>query len=203
MVTRALVLAVATLAGCAPAIDYGTYLCGVEQRCPEGQACNGTDNRCVRPDDVEPFACDPQAQREPDNTAAEAFELPAMACVSIPTVLDGCLAEGEGEDWFKVVVPMGCTAVVTRIRITYPLAWQEVKVELGDAGGTILEGEGECDASETALDDLGFLDKCIKRTVTPGETFTIRVWSDGALSCGGACAFNRYSLSVRLETPST
>ncbi|MCX5744917.1 MAG: hypothetical protein NT062_20705 [Proteobacteria bacterium] len=198
---RASSLLLIGLVACKTEVGYGTYLCGVEQDCPDGQACNGPDNRCVHPAVAIPFACEPQDEHEPDDVAADAFALPEMACVSQPTLLSGCLHAGESEDWVRFDVPAACTAVVARMRLSYPLAYEDVQFEIADADGTVLEMETACDASDTSLEDLGILAKCLKRTVTPGASYTIRVKTDGALSCGGACAFNRYKLSVRLETP--
>ena len=44
------------LVACTPTITPGSYLCGPEQLCPEGQACNGPDNVCVRAPNAQPFA---------------------------------------------------------------------------------------------------------------------------------------------------
>lgn len=205
MMTRGAWLALvvgATVAGCQTEIGYGTYLCGVEQDCPDGQSCNGPDNRCVAKAEAIPFTCSEGTEQEPDDTPAQAFGLPdIMQCVSLPISVGGCLHEHETEDWFRFTVPMMCTAVVVRMRIAYPLAYEDVQFEIGDDAGTILESQTECGADETSLEDLGILQKCLKRTLTSGETYTIRVKADGTLSCDGACAFNRYSLTVRFESP--
>ncbi len=198
---RAALLTLVALAACKPEVGYDTYLCGIEEDCPEGQLCNGPDARCVNAASVEPFACDPSVEHEPDNTVAQAFVLPPLACASALLSQDGCIAQGDTEDWFAFAVPPDCTAVVAHLRISYPIAFEEVPFEIADAEGNVLEVAGECGADETSLAAYGLVDRCLKRTVTPGKSYAVHVKADPAMACNGDCAFNRYTLTLQLETP--
>jgi hypothetical protein len=199
--THALLVTVGVLGACKPEVGYDTYLCGVEADCPDGQACNGPDNRCVSAASALPFACDPMVEHEPDNLPAQAFVLPTLACVSGPLTQLGCLADGDAEDWLAFAVPAACTAVVAHLHLAYSIAYEEVPFEIADADGNVLEQAGECGADETSLAAFGVIDRCLKRTVTPGLSYLVHVKADPALSCDGNCAFNRYSLTLQLQTP--
>ena len=189
------------LGACQPEIGYETYLCGLEADCPDGQLCNGPDNRCVAAASALPFACDPMVEHEPDNTPAQAFAFPDPTCVSGPIDQRGCLADGDAEDWLKFAVPADCTAVVAHLHMSYPISYEEVPFELAAADGTVLEQAGDCGPTETSLAAFGVIDRCLKRTVTPGQSYLVHVKADLTSSCDGNCAFNRYALTLQLETP--
>src|SRR4051812_4256867 len=97
---RAAILCFALVA-CTPDIASGTYVCGPEQACPEGQSCDGVDGTCVFTNTQRPFACEPSREHEPDNTPAQGLVITSFACVSAPYVNDGCLAAGDDQDWIK------------------------------------------------------------------------------------------------------
>jgi hypothetical protein len=187
--------------GCKAEVGNDTYFCGVEADCPEGQLCNGPNNRCVNAASAEPFACEQALENEPDNTIAQAFALPHLDCISPLSMQPGCIADHDDGDWYTFAVPEDCTAVVAHIHISYPIAYEELPFEISDVDGTTLEHSTECGPNETSLAALGLVDRCLKRTVTPGMTYGIHIIADPTLSCDGDCAFNRYTLTVSLQTP--
>ncbi|HEX5059005.1 MAG TPA: hypothetical protein VFV99_06575, partial [Kofleriaceae bacterium] len=76
---RALLLCI-PLAACTPDVVSGSYLCGPDELCPDGQKCNGTEDKttglaadsCVIPSLARPFACTPKVDVEPDDSMAQA-----------------------------------------------------------------------------------------------------------------------------------
>ncbi len=186
-------------AGCSPEIVSGSYLCGDEMYCPSDQVCNGPDNTCVLPGVAQAFACDPMVDNEPDDTIAQATKLPALTCVSSPFVKQGCLHDGDPADWVELTAPTGCTAIEVQVRVTYPIAFEPVTVELWDAvGNSMIAGQGECVDQTTAPGDDS---KCIQMTISGGGTYAVGVKPAGTSDCGGSCAHNRYTLTVQLATP--
>jgi hypothetical protein len=195
---RASLLLIA-FAACTPEIYYDTYSCGPNQACPEGQACNGSDDICVMPGAEKAFACSTGTAHEPDDTPAQAFALPALDCVSAPYVADGCLAAADTQDWYKFHTPTGCTAVEVDARMTFPIAQESVSFELWDFGSmTMLATDGKCMIIAPAGDQAS----CIKFTVNTDADYGIVVKPKGGGDCGGRCNFNRYQLTVQLATPS-
>lgn len=197
----AVLLAALGLAACQPDIAYDSYLCGANALCPEDQVCDGKDAHCASPEVAEDFTCSASEEmHEPDDTPATAQAIPVDACLTNLISIDGCMAPGDTEgDWYAVTVPMECTAVVIHMHIAYSVAWEELPFELGDPDGNIMEQSGDCDASETSLKGAGLVDRCLKRTLAPGKTYTLHVFpGDPDTTCGGDCAFNRYTLTVQL-----
>jgi hypothetical protein len=186
-----------SVAGCSPGIATGAYLCGPEQACPPGFECNGPDNRCVAKAEVEPFACDPADEHEPDNDLAHAFPVGALTCVSPPRSIDGCLAAGDGADWFAFDTPASCTSVGASIELGFPLAWEPLAVAVSANDGTVLATDGDCDDITPPGEQI----RCLKVTLTPGAHYGASVTPAGGGDCDGDCAFNRYTLTVRLDTP--
>jgi len=197
---RSVVLLVA-LTACSPDIVPGSYLCGPERLCPEDQQCDGVTNICVLPNQVMPFACPPlmtTSEVEPNDSAASAQVVANLACVSRSAELVGCSKDLDGEDWFQFDVPGDCTAVGVTARLTFPLAFEVLSVELLDAGGAVLAIGEPCPQSEQ---DDGDEQSCLEKTLTPGGHYTVRVARTGEGACDGACAHNRYTLTLALETP--
>ena len=194
---RAAILALG-LAACSPDILSGSYLCGPEQSCPDGQACDGSNNTCVIASTVTPFGCLPKEEHEPDNTPATGFAVGALGCVSQVFSTHGCLAAGDTQDWFTLTAPTGCTALEIDVRVTYPVAYETLGLALADAAGTTIAMDAPC-ATEggTAGDD----DRCIKQTITPGSSYAVQVKPAGGGDCDGRCNFNRYTLAIQLATP--
>lgn len=184
---------------CAPDIAPGSYLCGPEQSCPDDQACDGLTNTCVLPSQAQPFACPTGATEiEPNNAASSAQVVANLACVSRTAQVIGCTKDLDGEDWFQFDVPATCTSVGVDVRLTFPIAFEGLALELrNDAGATITTGE-PCAQSEP---DDGDDQSCLAQTLTPGGHYAIRIARTGEGECGGACAYNRYTLTLQLETP--
>ena len=139
------------LAACTPEIAPGTYLCGVEQTCPPGLACNGADGTCVVPAAVEAFACDPAVEHEPDNDIAHAQPVLGLACVSAIRTIDGCLAPNDPGDWFGIDAPAGCTAVEAKVRLTFSSNPSVNSIAAGSYTGTKLHAKSRAAASAAVV----------------------------------------------------
>ena len=92
-----------------------------------------------------------------------------------------------------------CTAVEVQARIVYPVAYQSLSLELWDL--TTNTAAGSDVACPDSIDDPAQVERCIELTVTPGGTYGLVVKPGGEGTCDGACAYNRYELSVQLATP--
>jgi hypothetical protein len=186
------------LVACSPEIAPGAYLCGPEEACPDGLTCDGAKNLCVLPNQVTPFGCAAGTEVEPNNALATAQQVGNLACVSQPIELVGCAQESDSEDWFQFDTPATCTAVGVGARLTFPLAFEILALELiGTTGATIATG-GAC-ANQDA--DDGDEQRCLDQRLDPGGHYAIRVVRSGEGTCDGACAHNRYTLTLQLKTP--
>jgi hypothetical protein len=198
----ALGLAAAAAYACTPDIAYESYLCGENQLCPSGQTCDGATAHCESPVVAAAFACATADEiHEPDDTPATAQAITGLTCPSNLLSLDGCVAPTDADgDWYTIAVPATCGAVVVHLHISYPQAWQELPFDFGDDTGAVLEQSGDCSADEVnSLKGAGLVDKCLKRTLDAGKTYTIHVYKgDPGTSCDGACSFNRYTLTAQL-----
>lgn len=195
MRARLLLLA---LGACSPDIATGAYLCGPEQGCPDGQVCNGADNTCVIPASAMAFACDPAAEtHEPDQDAAHAASLGTLDCANATIVVTGCLAAGDGADWIAFVMRPECTTGSISAQVSSALAFEPVTIDLFDAAGTTKVASADATCPSTASPDTtGEYAACLAHPLTPGTSYTLRVAPTGDATCGGACAFNRYRLTV-------
>ena len=203
---RALVICLG-LAACTPDIASGSYLCGPDASCPEGQVCNGTEETepggltaetCVLPSLALPFACTPQFDVEPDNTMAEAYLIQDLGCVSAPFISNSCMPTEDSADWATFVAPSVCSAVKVEARLTFPLAYQGLAVELWNVDANMkIADDIEC--PQTA--ESGLVRRCLDFTLAPGTKYGVKVLPTGDGNCDGACAYNRYTLSIRLATP--
>lgn len=179
----------APFAGCTPEIASGSYLCGPDGSCPEGQACNGPDNVCVLPSQVQPFECDRSGPTQEDLQ---------MACVSAPFQREGCIIEGDSANWVTFVAPAVCTAVEVQARLSFPTAFAMLGVELMDLDRNMpLAVDDEC----TTGADTGEVRRCLDYQLVPGTTYRITVAPTGEGTCDGDCPYNRYTLRVQLATP--
>jgi hypothetical protein len=194
---KAALLLVAVTAACTPEIVPGSYFCGPEQSCPEGQACDGLENICVLPTAAKPFACTNSTEIEPNDTFAAAQPvLTGSSCATNPAEVQGCTGSGDGQDYFGFDVPPQCTVVSANVRLAFPLAFEPLAVKLVDeAGATLAEGT-QC-PDDSPLD--GDTRLCLEGNVVPGGTFAVVVSATGEDTCDGACAYNRYDLSVQLR----
>lgn len=184
---------------CTPDIAPGSYLCGPEQVCPDDQACDGLTNTCVLPSQVRLFACPTDANEvEPNNAASSAQQVTNLACVSPTAEVIGCSKDQDEEDWFQFNVPATCTTVGVEARLTFPLAFEVLSLELRNDSGAVLSTGDTCLQSEP---DDGNEQRCLAMALTPGGRYAIRIARTGEGKCGGACAHNRYTLGIQLETP--
>jgi hypothetical protein len=196
---RAILLLPIALAACTPDILSNSYLCGPEQACPEGQACNGPDNRCVLASQALPFACELEVDLEPDDTAAEAHAFPKPGCVSSAFESKQCLLAGDTADWVAFDAPVACTSgVEVQVRLTHPIAFELLGFELWDLDRDMkVADDGDC-AQAAPTDDVW---RCLDFELVPGARYGVKVHPTGEGTCDGACNYNRYSLSVQLATP--
>lgn len=189
-------LLVGLTAACTPDIVPGSYFCGPEQLCPEGQVCNGADNLCVLPSTAVPFACASSTEDEPNDTFATAQPvLTGAQCASLPTELRGCTSATDGQDFYGFSTTAQCTTVSATARLTFPIAFQPLTLALVDsAGATIAEGT-PCANDEP---DDGDAKLCLDGALAASGTYAVVVSSTGTDNCDGACAYNRYQLTVQL-----
>jgi len=198
---RAAALVFVLAAACTPEIVSGSYLCGPERACPDDQACDGATNICVLPSQVQPFACPSQSETtevEPNDDSVNAQLVANLECVSRSAEIVGCTRDLDGEDWFVFDVPVGCTAVAVEARLTFPLAFEVLSLEVhGSTGLTIATG-GDCAISDAADGDE---QRCLDVPLASGSRYALRVARSGVGTCGGACAHNKYTLTLQLKTP--
>jgi len=184
---------------CAPDIVPGSYLCGAEESCPPDEACDGVTDSCVLTSSAVPFACDAGTEHTGDDTADQARAIPMLNCVSPAYRESDCMPIGDSADWYKLAVPSTCTSVEVQARIIYPVAYEGLSLELWDLGTN--QSIGTDIPCPDSVGDPAHVERCIKLTVTPGGTYGLLVKPSGQGMCGGACAYNRYDLSVSLDTP--
>jgi hypothetical protein len=186
------------LAACSPDIVPDSYLCGPEQLCSPGFVCSGSNNSCEDPSTAMPFACtaDEEAS-EPDDSPSTGAMLPALGCVSELLTIDGCLAANDSSDWYRFTTPSDCVAVAVNLEITYPVANEPLAVVLGDASGAMLATDTTCATAATNAED----NRCLTMTIASSTGYTLEVLPSGGSTCDGACAYNRYTLTVQLVTP--
>lgn len=194
---RAAFLALVLCGACTPDIVAGAYLCGPEQACPDGQVCNGPDNVCVLPGAALPFDCGTKiTEVEPNNASTAAQAIPNLACVSPLVQVKGCTPTADTEDWFVFDVPAQCTTSVATVRLSYPLAFEQLSLGLdGTATGTV----AACGVNIAPDDGSDVV--CLEQPVAAGSKHTVRVARSGVGNCDGECGFNRYTLSLQLGTP--
>jgi hypothetical protein len=193
------VLVVVAFAACTPSIAPGAYLCGGNASCPPDQVCDGVTDSCVLKGTDMPFTCDMGTEVPGDDTPATAKQIPQLACVSPPYNDSGCMPAGDAQDWVKLATPSVCTSVAVQARLTYPVAYERLSLELWDLSTmTMLGSDVPCAQS---ANDPAHVERCITLQVNPGGDYgmAVKATSDG--DCGGGCAYNRYDLTVQLATP--
>ena len=201
---RALWMCVA-LAGCTPDIVSGAYVCGPDAACPEGQACNGTEDQpagliaetCVLESLAREFVCTPSMNFEPDDSAAQGH-LVQLDCVSVQLTIQNCMAAEDPSDWLTFVAPSVCTAVAVEGRLTFPISYERLALELWDVDANMkIADDEEClQGADERLER-----RCLDVTLTPGAKYGVKVKPTGEGNCSGDCAYNRYTLNVQLVTP--
>jgi len=186
------------LVACSADIVSGTYFCGPEALCPDDLACNGIDNICTAPSQALAFDCD-LPDRTDDDTPATGFQLGELDCVSGVRELQACLFASDPGDWFQFEVPANCNAVQIEARLTFPLAFEPVGIQLSTEGGTPSDVDQDCTLSTG--NDSGSTSRCFEMTVANGSQHAIGLVHSGRENCEGECAFNRYTLNLQLSTP--
>lgn len=187
------------LAACSPEIATGSYLCGPEEKCPPGEACDGISDSCVLESGAMPFACEMGTEFPGDDTSMTAQQVPALACVSPPYHRAECMPVGDAADWFAFATPSTCTSVEVQARIAFPVAYEGLALELWDLSTNMPIGT-DVPCADT-VGDPAHVERCINLTIPPGGSYGLLVKPTGQGTCGGACAYNRYDLTVQLATP--
>jgi hypothetical protein len=187
------------LAACSPEITPGTFLCGEEELCPEGQACDGVTDTCELPSAARPFECGDEIDEvEPNDAFQSAQAVGDLQCVSRVAEVHGCSRkDGSAEDWFSFTVP-SCTTVRATARISFPLAYEPLVLDLRDANDSTT-ATGDVCASDDKND--GDTELCLDIAITPSAQYAIRVAGSGSADCDGECAYNRYTLTMQLVSP--
>jgi hypothetical protein len=189
-------LALLLVTACTPDIVSGSYLCGPNASCPEDMACNGTDNHCVLESTAKPFECTPATNTEPDDNV-ETAQVLTLSCNAPPFPSDNCMPEGDTQDWVKFKVPADCTNVGLTTRVSFPLAFQRLGLEIWNVDTmTQLGSDTDCPIDGEPGDEL----RCFEQNLTPGTTYGIKVHPAGDGDCDGKCSYNRYTLRVQLVT---
>jgi hypothetical protein len=187
-------------AACTPEIIPGAYLCGREQMCPEDQACNGPDQTCVLANQAQPFACGATTEHEPNDAPTAPEVVADLGCISAFIEIKGCSSATSDEDWFQFDVPGNCSAVAVSARLIAPVAFAPLTLALLGSDGSTVAAAVPC--SDTPDDDhIAHDELCLRPTLTAGARYTLGVAQQGLANCGGACAHNRYTLTVQLVAP--
>src|SRR5512138_13863 len=197
---RGSVVAIAVAcAACTADVAPGTYFCGPDGACPEGQACNGPDNLCVVASQAAPFECTDDFLDPAGDDVAATGQILTMTCISGLHVSKGCLPLSDGGDWYQFDVPASCTAVQVEAKVTFPIAFERLALQLSTANGAPASAETPC---KFTLPENGPEDaRCFTSIVQPGVHYAIGVVADGSGDCGGTCRNNRYTVTIQLETP--
>lgn len=194
----ALAVALAAVTACTPDVAPGTYLCGPDGLCPEGQQCNGTDNLCVLPSQAQPFSCNGVPDLGGDELPATGAPLASLGCASTPTEVRGCLTATDGADFFQFDVPVDCTVTRVEVIMTFPIGFQPLGFQFAAGTGAPAPVESPCPSSTVAAP--GEEVRCLLQPIRAGEHYAFGILKDGDTSCDGACPHNRYSLRARLRS---
>jgi hypothetical protein len=179
------------VAACSPEIADGSYFCGDQALCPVGDKCNGPDNTCVLAGFALPFQCPTNSQQpEPDNTPAEAIQLPGFTCVSTGFDASGCLAPGDPADWVKLTAPTGCISLQINVHVDFPTAWEPIELQLLGSDGVTQVATGSACVSEVPGDSA----TCLLAPGSDGEEYFLG-FVPGP-NCGGDCNFNSYTYGI-------
>src|SRR6185312_7210206 len=101
-------------------------------------------------------------------------------------------------DWYQLAAPMGCAALEVKISVSYPVAFEPLALVLSDASGAPIATDTACKNAPPGGEDS----RCITQTLTAGTAYAIAVKPLGkGDDCDGTCNFNRYTVTVQLDTP--
>jgi|MudIll2142460700_1097286.scaffolds.fasta_scaffold00532_10 hypothetical protein len=183
-------------AACTPDVAPGTYLCGPEELCPDGLACNRATAICEVPSNAEPFACgDKNVDVPGDDAPATAQSLGDFACVSLVAERRSCMPVGDAGDFYRFRVNDGCTNVHVTASVVHAVAFERLVLQLAKEGETPVTIDTPCSSNRTT--DDGNAVSCLDAPVGPG-TYVIGVVPDGTGNCDNECRFNRYGLAVQV-----
>lgn len=166
------------LAACTPQIESGAYFCGPSEQCPPELACDGETSTCVQPANVSAFTC------------TEGPSLPTPGCGPDAIGSNGCVLTADAHDQITFQSP-ACVVMAT-VMITYSEGFMPLTVTVRDGAGATIGTSAPCHSVHG-----GDQDACIEFATLVGENYTFDVAAtSGASTCGGACGFNRFDLSV-------
>jgi hypothetical protein len=194
VVRRAVLLVGALgLAGCDPEIGSGTYYCGPELACPDHLRCDQASAMCVFPEQVGAFECgDNGNAHEPDDVAADGFDLGEAGCDGLEVRLPGCIDNEEDVDFLVGVTQSTCPLATMRVQLRAPLAFMPLSFDLLDGDGAVVASSEVC----SFVDDDGEQLSCLEVDMEGGTAYQLRVQRADGGDCGGACGYNRYDLSI-------
>jgi hypothetical protein len=178
------------LAGCEPEIGRGTYHCGPERLCPPDLVCDGVTAICTVEHEALAFECaEGSTDSEPDDDPDAPYDIGVVGCGE-PRAMAGCLDDGADLDHLGLVVPAGCSELGAEVR--YPVAFAPVVLEVIDDAGTVIASSEVCEE----LDEAGRAVACVTAAVSGDAGYVVRVTRGEGGDCDGACAYNRYDLSI-------
>lgn len=179
-----LALILLVVGACSPDIQSGAYYCGADEACPPDLVCDGTTNLCVAPAEVTAFSC------------AEGPALFPSGCGAVTLESNGCVMAAAGHDTFTFATDATCSMAFD-VMISEPIAFMPLGFTVKDGGGTVVATGAPCHIAHG-----GNVDVCATFTGGMGAAYTIDVAAaDGAPDCDGACAFNRFAVSVQVTRP--
>jgi hypothetical protein len=177
------------LAGCEPEIGRGSYHCGPERLCPPDLVCDGVTAVCTVEHEALPFECaEGSTDTEPDDQLDAPYDIGVAGCGEARTMA-GCLSDDADVDHLAVTPPAGCEELGLEVR--YPVAFAPVLLEVID-DGTVVATSEVCEE----LDEAGRAVACLSAAVTAEAGYVVRVRRGDGGDCDGACAYNRYDLSI-------
>lgn len=194
MVRAAAVLVAALgLAGCEADIGSGVYYCGYEEACPPDLACDEQTNICVFPNQARPFDCLAGANDfEPDDQLDDAGDFGVGGCGAVSINERGCVDTADDVDHSAFTTPLSCDGEL-EIEVRYPVAFQPLAFDILDEAGEVLDTAELC----RDLDENGEAKLCAAAEVSADQRIVVRVTAEpGGPDCDGACAYNRYQLSI-------
>ncbi len=190
MRAQPLAMSLAALAACTPNIVNSEFLCGPNAACPSGQVCSGDNNTCVDPVIVQSYQCGSPVADAPSS----AVPLTKVGCVS-ETSVDACLDHQIDAFWFRFTTPTNCSAIASKISITFPVAFEPLTLTLWNLDtNTVLAADAAC--ASPVIGDLG---RCIAQSLPDGANLGLQIAPAGGGDCGGACDYNRFSLLLATQ----
>jgi hypothetical protein len=193
LVMRARYLLLGLVAACTPEITSGSYLCGEQESCPPDLRCDGETATCVFARDVMPFVC-PEGTNdaEPDDDIASALDIGTAGCGALAFSDDGCIDAADDVDHVAFTTPADCDGMLD-VKLRFSLAFAPIGVDLLDDSGAVVASGAQCGTADSS----GQITVCLTAPVDPTTAYVLRIdLPSDAPTCGGACAFNSYQLSI-------